>query len=102
MAREPRVSRTIKTTEVTILCLDLETAEPYHRDLSLPRTYKTDDDILKAASKQINDASHRAVHVVDKEIKQRLYYMSEATFLQHAKAADETEPEENEQTILEG
>lgn len=91
--RESKVTRTIKTTEATILCLDIDTAEPFNETFVLPRTYKKDSEILKAAN-AINDKDNvKLVHVVDVEIKEQLYGMTETEFLKHAKPIVKTTAE---------
>ena len=48
MARKPMVTRTIITTKVNVLCLDITSAESFNKVLTLPRTYKDDMKLLKA------------------------------------------------------
>ena len=55
MAREPIVSRTFKTTVATILCLNIVTAEPENRTITIPRKMKDEKDILKFARKFNDD-----------------------------------------------
>lgn len=47
MARLPMVTRTITTTKVNVLCLDIEHAEPCNKVVTIPRTYKDEETILK-------------------------------------------------------
>lgn len=85
MARESKITRTIQTTEATVLCLDVENSEPCNRTFVLPRTYKKDSEILKAVTKLMADEPGiKPVHVVDTEVKSTLYGMPESEFLKHA------------------
>lgn len=40
MARTPMVTRTMQTTEVNVLCLNIEEGEPFNEVVTSPRTYK--------------------------------------------------------------
>ena len=91
MARKPMVTRTLKATRVTVLALDIETAEPFNEDVLLARTYKDENAMLKAVQNIFNRevASKKAVHVVDYVIEEHRYGMLEEDFI---KLADEIEP----------
>ena len=82
--RKPMVTRTIQTTEVTLLCLDIESAEPCNKDCVLPRTYKDEDAMLKAAKEVIDTDTIKCVSVVRSEVKETLYGMDEAKFIENA------------------
>ena len=57
MARN-MVTRTIISTEVTALCLNLITAEPFNQVFTLAGTYKNNDKIKKAIEKTFNNDEH--------------------------------------------
>lgn len=84
MARKPMVTRTIVTTEVNVLCLNLETAEPFNMDVTLMRTYKDDVKLMKKVSEIVNTDTVKAVHVVHKNEMENLYGMSEEDFVKYA------------------
>ena len=84
MARKPMVTRTIVTTEVNVLCLNLETAEPFNVDVTLPRTYKDDVKLMKKVSDIVNTDTVKAVHVVHKREVENLYGMPEEEFVKYA------------------
>lgn len=84
MARAPMVTRTIITTKATIMCLNIESGEPFNTVVTLPRTYKDENSLLKVARKQIENDTVKAVHVVDTEEVETLYGMSEQDFIIHA------------------
>ena len=46
--RTPMITRTFKVTVVGVLCLNIESAEPFVKEVELPRTYKNDEAILKS------------------------------------------------------
>ena len=85
MARQPQVTRTIQTTQANVLCLDINKGEPFNQTVVLPRTYKDEKHMLKAAEKAINSDTVKAVHIVDSTVKETLYGMSEQDFITFAK-----------------
>lgn len=79
------ITRTITSTKVDVMCLDIEQVEPYNEVVILPRTYKDDRALLKAAADRINDETHKAVDVVRHEVVTELYGMTEDDFIANAK-----------------
>lgn len=88
MARKPMVTRTIITTKVIVLCLDVNSAEPFNETVTLPRTYKDDKKLLKSVEEVINTDTVKAVHIVDKKEIETLYGMTEQDFINNAKILD--------------
>lgn len=84
MARVPMVTRTITTTEVNVMCLDVEKGEPINKDVTVSRTFKDDEKLLKEVKKIIETDTIKAVHIVDKREVETLYGMSEQEFIEHA------------------
>ena len=90
MARKPMVTRTIVTTKVNVLCLDIKSAEPFNQVIALPRTYKDEKKLLKKVEEVVNTDDVKAVHVVDKEEVETLYGMTEQDFITNATILDPT------------
>lgn len=88
MARVPSVTRTIITTKVNALCMDLVNTEPFNKEVILPRTYKDGKKLDKALSSVIDDDSTKYVHAVDVEEVETLYGMTEQEFINSAKVLD--------------
>ena len=88
MARKPMVTRTITTTQVNVLCLDIVAGEPFNQQVTLPRTYKEDKNLMKAIEEVVNTENVKAVHVVAKEEVEILYGMSEQDFINNAVVLD--------------
>ena len=84
MARVPMVTRTITATKITALCLNIETAEPFNKTVTLSGTFKDEKDMMKAAEKVINSDTEKAVHIVDREEIETLYGMTEQEFIEKA------------------
>lgn len=104
MARKPMVTRTIVTTKVNVLCLDIESAEPFNKVVTLPRTYKDEKKLLKKVEEVVNTDEVKAVHIVDKEEVETLYGMTEQDFITNSTILDpatrkelDSEKEETEQ-----
>ena len=87
MARKPIVSRTITSTEVVALCINLQTEEPFNKKFILSGTYKDNKALLKAIQKQDTDEV-KAVHVVDSKEVENLYGMAEEEFISLAEKLD--------------
>ena len=84
MAKTPMITRTIQTTEVNVLCMDIKQGEPFNTTVPLPRTYKDNAAILKAAAAVIDNEDTKAVHIVASEVKETLYGMKETDFIANA------------------
>ena len=84
MAKKPMITRTIQTTEATVLCMYIPQGEPFNKEVTLPRTYKDNTAMLKAAAAIIDNDEVKAVHVVRSEVKETLYGMAEADFIANA------------------
>ena len=85
MARKPMVTRKIKFTSVNVLCLNIETAEPYNRVVKLPGHYNNIVKLRKVIDEKINTDTEKTVHIVDVAQETKLYGMTEEDFLSHAK-----------------
>lgn len=96
MARVPMVTRTIITTKVNVMCLDIETGEPFYKTVVVPRTYKDDEKLLKKVKEVLETETLKPVHIVDKEEIETLYGMKEQDFIEHAEVLpSRTSSEEN-------
>lgn len=84
MARVPQVTRTIQTTKVNVLCLDIQAGEPFNKEVVLPRTYKDEKSMLKQAESVINTDEIKAVHIVSYEVQETRYGMTEQKFIELA------------------
>lgn len=84
MAKTPMITRTIQTTEVNVLCMGIRQGEPFNTTVTLPRTYKDNAAMLKAAAAVIDNEDTKAVHIVASEVKETLYGMKETDFIANA------------------
>lgn len=84
MPRKNQVTRTMKTTRATVLCLDVLTAEPQNITVTVPRTYPDEKALMKVIKPTLETESLKAVKVVDTEVVETLYTMDEDYFIAHA------------------
>jgi hypothetical protein len=84
MARVPMVTRTITTTKAIVMCVDVEAGEPFNKEVTVPRTYKNSESLLKTVKPIIETETIKAVHIVDKTEIETLYGMTEQEFVEHA------------------
>lgn len=84
MARVPMVTRTIVATKANVMCLDVQAGEPCNRIVTVPRTYKDDEALMKKVRPLIETETLKAVHIADKEEIETLYGMTEQEFIEHA------------------
>jgi len=84
MARKPMVTRTLKATKAGVLCVNTDTQTTSIVGVTLPRTYKCDEDALKVARELLDTETVKAVRIMSREESETLYGMSEAKFMELA------------------
>ena len=100
MARESMVTRTITATKITALCLNIETAEPFNKEVTISGTFKDEKSMMKAAEKILNTEIEKAVHIVSSEEIETLYGMTEQEFIQKAKVLPPRPKKEKTETSI--
>lgn len=83
MKRERMVTRTITTTDVTVLVINVETAEPHNETFKLIGKYKSDEDIVKEIDKLV-EYPIKVVCIVDKHESATKYASREKDFVEFA------------------
>ena len=78
------VTRTIISTKVNALCLNLLTAEPYNEEFTLAGSYKSNDVIKKILERNYNNDEHIIAHIVSAIETSTLYGMTEQEFIKNA------------------
>lgn len=84
MARVPQVTRTIMTTKVVAMCANVKEGKLDSVELVLPRTFKDEKSLLKAAQRVIGDDNIKVVAIENATIVETLYGMSEQKFIELA------------------
>ena len=97
MARVPQVTRTIPTTVVTIFCVNTETRDTFEQTITLPRTYKDEQRMMKAIEKALDGEPIKAVSITKYEVNETLYGMTEAEFIKYAKVLPPRDAKKTEQ-----
>ena len=85
MAREKMVTRTMTNTNVVVLCLDIDTAEPCSKVVKLPGVYNNQAQLLTAARKALDTDSLKAVSITYSDEETLIYGCTEAEFLSVAR-----------------
>lgn len=88
MARVPMVTRTMKSTVATIMTVDVVNQTTSNVEYTLPRTYKSDAEILKLAQSAFDSDTVKLVHVLDSHVEEKLYGMPETDFILAAQVID--------------
>lgn len=94
MARVPQVTRTIPTTIVHLLCVNTEDRSTFEQDITLPRTYKDEQKMMKAVERVLDGEPIKAVSILGSDVKETLYGMTEAEFIQYAQVLPPREKKE--------
>lgn len=86
--RKAIVTRTIASTEVTVMGVNTETAEVENKTYNLSGVYSNDKKLLKAVKSAFETDTFKVVQIVDSEQVSRLYGMYENDFLSNAMELD--------------
>lgn len=82
MARVPVITRTITTTKVEMLAVNLDSKSTETVEVTLPRTYKDEQAMLKMANKRNEDPSVKYVAVIGTPIvESKRWGMTEEEFI---------------------
>lgn len=94
--REVMVTRTIKSTQCVLMCVDTSIGEVKNIDVTLPRKYKEVSDMLTKAKEIYDTDTLKCVEVVDFKEKECLMGMPESLFIQYAHEIVKKKKEENQ------
>lgn len=83
MARTPQVTRTILTTEVTVLCMNIETALPETHTITLTGNI-SEKRLMQIVKSQLETEALKAVHIQSLDEEENLYGMAETEFIKLA------------------
>lgn len=92
MKKERFITRTIKTTEVIVLGMDLVTCEPFNEAVTLAGTYnsteKSQKKMLLDAKEKIETEQKSVVKIVGVTEKETLYKVKEEEFMKIAQVVE--------------
>lgn len=89
--RKPMVTRTITSTNVTLLCVNTDTKTVEEKTVSLPRTYADEKAVMKFVDKNLltlDLGALKPVSMISKTEVEMLYKMDEAEFIRLATPCD--------------
>ena len=85
-----KVTRTIISTKVTALCIDLKKVEPYNDTIIIPGSFSVSDKKLEAKAHEFYDNdSRKIVQIQSAEQEEKIFGMSEELFMKYAQELDE-------------
>ena len=91
--RTPMVTRTITSTTINALVVDLVKGVTDVRTITLPREYKDNNEIIKYCRKNIDNETVQVVKVLEVKVNEQLYGMTEQEFISLAKPINKKEAE---------
>lgn len=89
MARKSRITRSICTTNLTLMCVDTESAEIFNQDVKIPGKV-SEKEALKQAKKQYENEKTKVVDIVTMTTDAKLYAMDEDVFIANAEVVGES------------
>lgn len=84
MARTPMVTRTIVTTKATVMCCDIEAGDTITEQITVPRSYKTKEALMKVVKPLLETEQIKPVAILQSEEVETLYGMTEQQFIENA------------------
>lgn len=84
MARVRKVTRTISSTKVIVMCVDTETAKVNNYEVEIAGVYPDEKKLMKAVSEVVETETLKPVSVVSTEVIETLYGMDEQKFIEMA------------------
>ncbi len=84
MARVTMVTRTIITTEVTVLCMNVKDVKVETKTVTILGAVPSDEIMLKKVKEQIETDDLKAVHITGANEIETLYGMTEEKFVELA------------------
>lgn len=84
MARSRKVTRTISSTKVIVMCVDTETAIVNNYEVEIAGVYSDEKKLMKAVTKVVETETLKPVSVVSTEVIETLYGMDEQKFIEMA------------------
>lgn len=80
------ITRTIKSYEVEVLCLDIQSKETFTQKETVTQLFKSEERLLSYLKSKIDTDLVKALAIVEiSEVSEQMYGMKEVDFLNHAK-----------------
>lgn len=101
MARTRKVTRTISSTKVIVMCVDTETAKVDNYEVTIAGTYADDKKMMKAVTNVVETETLKPVSVVSTEVIETLYGMDEQKFIEMAEVLPPRDKKEDTDEVEE-
>lgn len=82
MARARKVTRTISSTKVIVMCVDTETAKVNNYEVEIAGVYSDEKKLMKAVTNVVETETLKPVSVLSTEVIDTLYGMDEQKFME--------------------
>lgn len=101
MARTRKVTRTISSTKVVVMCVNTETAVVENYEVTIAGVYTDEKKLMKAVTKEVETSTLKPVSVVSTEVIETLYGMDEQKFMEMAEVLPPREKKESADEVEE-
>lgn len=101
MARVRKVTRTISSTKVVVMCVDTETAKVNNYEVEIAGVYSDEKKLMKAVTKVVETETLKPVSVVSTEVIETLYGMDEQKFMEIAEVLPPRDKKEDTDEVEE-
>lgn len=101
MARARKVTRTISSTKVIVMCVDTETATVSNYEVEIAGVYSDEKKLMKAVTKVVETETLKPVSIVSTEVIETLYGMDEHKFIEMAEVLPPRDKKEDTDEVEE-
>lgn len=101
MSRARKITRTISSTKVVVMCVDTETAKVDNYDVEIAGVYSDEKKLMKAVTKEVETVTLKPVSIVSKEVVETLYGMDEQKFMEMAEVLPPRDKKEDADEVEE-
>lgn len=101
MARARKVTRTIASTKVVVMCVNTETAVVENYEVTIAGVYSDDKKLMKAVTKEVETETSKPVSIISKEVIETLYGMDEQKFIEMAEVLPPRDKKEDKDEVAE-
>lgn len=101
MSRARKITRTISSTKVVVMCVDTETAKVDNYDVEIAGVYSDEKKLMKAVTKEVETVTLKPVSIISKEVVETLYGMDEQKFMEMAEVLPPRDKKEDADEVEE-
>jgi hypothetical protein len=100
MARARKITRTISSTKVIVMCVDTKTAKVSNYEVTIAGTYTDEKKLMKAVN-IVETETLKPVSIVSTEVIETLYGMDEQKFIEMAEVLPPRDKKEDTDEVEE-